>query len=202
TMSSLWDVTPESLVTWVGVIDDGKGDRPETVRSIALKSQLGVVQSRPVAFQMKLYSEVAAKYMPALADLFKQRAEPLSSVASLINAISPTPYFIRFLRSSAGEGLAALQAKRVADAADEINTMGVDEVGEIGQFLSTILLLQGVQDVAEEDKATILQHLPAWERRFPGRLAAETADRCRAILQCSPIRPYSMVWRGRRPYEG
>ncbi|KAF7326610.1 hypothetical protein MVEN_02597700 [Mycena venus] len=188
-MNSLWDVTPESLVTWVGVLDDGNGDRPDSARSASLKAQLGILQTKPMAFQMKIYSyasEVAAKYLPALVDLFRQRPEALGSVTTLINVISTTPYFIRFLRTPAGEGLAALQAKRVASYVDKISTMNADEVGEIGQFLSSILLLQGVQGVTEEDKAILLQHCPTWERRFPGRLASETAGRCLALLTADP----------------
>ncbi|KAF8172793.1 hypothetical protein K438DRAFT_1920986 [Mycena galopus ATCC 62051] len=181
-MSSLWNVTPESLVTWVGVLDDGNGDRPDSVRSANLKTQLGVLQSKPMPFQMKIYSEVAAKYLPSLVDLFKQRPEVLGSVTTLINVISTTSYFIRFLRSPAGAGIAALQAKRVATSVEEISTTNADEVGEIGQFLSSLLLLQGVQDVTEEDKTILLQHFPTWERRFPGRLASETAGRCQALL--------------------
>ncbi|KAJ7468462.1 hypothetical protein FB451DRAFT_1256285 [Mycena latifolia] len=181
-MDSIWNVTPESLVTWVGVIDDGNSDRPDSVRSVNLKSQLGIIQAKPSSAQMQIYSEVAAKYLPALVDIFRQRNEALGSVTTLINVISTTPYFIRFLRTSAGEGIASLQAKRVANAVDEISTMSVDDVGEIGQFLSSVLLLQGVQDVAEEDKATLLQHLPIWERNYRGRLASETASRCLALL--------------------
>ncbi|KAJ7938313.1 hypothetical protein B0H13DRAFT_1942389 [Mycena leptocephala] len=185
-MDSIWNVTPESLVTWVGVLGSENGDRPDSARSADLKAQLGIVQSKPMPAQMKIYSEVAAKYLPALVDLFRQRPEALDSVTTLINVISTTPYFIRFLRSPAGEGLAALQAKRVASSVEEISTMSVDEVGEIGQFLSSILLLQGVQDVAEEDKAILLQHLPIWERRYRGRLASETAGRCLALLTADP----------------
>ncbi|KAJ6524531.1 hypothetical protein B0H19DRAFT_1200169 [Mycena capillaripes] len=179
---TLLNVTAESLVSWVGVLDDGRGDRPESVRTVALRSQLGIVQRKPMSLQLQLYSEVAAKYLPGLVDLFKQRPEALGSVTILINVISTTPYFVRFLRSSAGEGLAALQAKRVASAVDEISTMSVDEVAEVGQFLSSILLLQGVQDVAEEDKAILLRHLPNWEIKYRGRLASETAGRCIALL--------------------
>ncbi|KAJ7115565.1 hypothetical protein C8R43DRAFT_1038838 [Mycena crocata] len=185
-MDSLWNVTPESLATSVGVLDDGKGDRPEVVRSVGLKSQLGIVQSKQVPAQMKIYSEVAAKYLPALVEIFRKRPEVLGSATTLINVISITPYFIRFLRTPTGQGLAALQVKRVASAATEIGSMSVDDVGEIGQFMSTILLLQGIQDIAAEDKSILLHHLPIWERKFRGRLASETAGRCLALLTDDP----------------
>ncbi|KAJ7075911.1 hypothetical protein C8R43DRAFT_910692, partial [Mycena crocata] len=122
--------------------------------------------------------EVGAKYLPALVHLFRSRQELLGSAATLMNMISTTPYFIRFLRTSAGQGLAALQAKRIARAALDINAMDVNDVGEIGQFLTTILLLQGTRDVAAEDRDILLQYLPVWDQKFRGELAAETAKRC------------------------
>ncbi|KAJ6463383.1 hypothetical protein C8R45DRAFT_518268 [Mycena sanguinolenta] len=184
--SILWDVTAESLVTWVGVFDSGNEDAGDSSRNACLKAQLGILQSKPMPFQMKIYSEVAAKYLPSLVDLFRQRPQALGSVTTLINVLVATPYFIRFLRSPAGEGLAALQAKRVASSVGEINAMNADEVGEIGQWLWTLLLLQGVQDVAEEDKIILLQNLPIWGRRFPGRLASDTTGRCQALLTDDP----------------
>ncbi|KAJ7026695.1 hypothetical protein C8F04DRAFT_1045389 [Mycena alexandri] len=188
-VSSLWNVTPESLVKWAGLGEDDV-DRPDSARLFGLKSQLGIMQSRPLSIQMKMYSEVAAKYLPALVDIFRQRPEPISPVGMLINTISASPYFVRFLRSPAAEGIAALQAKRIANSASEITMMSVDDVGEIGQFLATLLLLQGVQDVADEDKAILLQHFPTWERKFSGRLASETAGRCLALLTADPrMRP-------------
>lgn len=36
------------------------------------------------------FSEVAAKYLPSLVDLFRQRPEALGSVTTLINVISTT----------------------------------------------------------------------------------------------------------------
>ncbi|KAJ7889940.1 hypothetical protein B0H14DRAFT_3429419 [Mycena olivaceomarginata] len=187
-MDSLWNVTPVSLVTWVGVLDDGNGDYADPARSVNLKAQLGILQSNPMPFQMNVYSEVAAKYLPSLVNLFRQRPEALGSVTTLINVISTTYTVLHsfFFVALPGAGLAALQAKRVASAVGGISTMNADEVGEIGQFLATLLLLQGVQDVAEEDKTIILQHCPIWARRFPGRLASDTAGRCQALLNNDP----------------
>lgn len=64
--------------------------------------------------------------------------------------------------------------------------MSIDDVGEIGQFLSSILLLQGIQDVSAEDKAILLQHLPMWEQKYHGRLASDTAGRCLGLLTNDP----------------
>lgn len=78
--------------------------------------------------------------------------------------------------------MAALQAKRTAEAVSEIGSMSADEVGEIGQFLSTLLVLQGIADVEDSDKAILIPKLKQWERAFPGRLASNTSGRCLAIL--------------------
>lgn len=157
-----------------------------------------------------IFSEVAAKYLPALVDIFRQRPEVLGSATTLMNVISttyvlvatarhvliqlPRPYFIRFLRTPAGEGLASLQVKRIATAANEMGAMSVDDVGEILQFCSSILLLQGVQDVDDEDKAILLKHLPDWERKYRGRLASETAGRCLALLNDDPSVFAVILW--------
>lgn len=107
-------------------------------------------------------------------------------VCALGLSVFTRPHFIRFSRTPAGQGLAALQAKRTALAASEIGSMSVDEVGEIGQFLSTLLVLQGVANVDAEDKAILIPKLRQWERAFPGRLAANTSDRCLALLTDDP----------------
>ncbi|KAJ6598650.1 hypothetical protein B0H10DRAFT_2085252 [Mycena sp. CBHHK59/15] len=125
--------------------------------------------------------------MPALVDIFRQRSHVLNSAATLMNSVSTAPYFTRFLRTPAGAGIAALQAKRVANSANEISNMGADDVAEICQFLSTILLLQGLADVEDGDKTVLLQHLQSWEQRFGGRLASETAGRCLALLTDDPV---------------
>lgn len=62
--------------------------------------------------------------------------------------------------------------------------MSIDDVGEIGQFLSTLLLLQGTADVDEADKNTLIPALKRWKRQFPsGRLASEASERCLTLLQ-------------------
>jgi hypothetical protein len=41
-MDSIWNVTPESLVTWVGVLGSENGDRPDSARSADLKAQVRI----------------------------------------------------------------------------------------------------------------------------------------------------------------
>lgn len=60
--------------------------------------------------------------------------------------------------------------------------MTVDEVGEIGQFLATLLVLQGAADVDESDKGILIPKLNQWKRTYSGRLASDTSERCLALL--------------------
>ncbi|KAF7324355.1 hypothetical protein MSAN_02521900 [Mycena sanguinolenta] len=191
-MNTLWNITPESLVTWVGVLNvDGSRDSPEA-RSASLKAQLGILQSKPMAFQMKIYSEVAAKYLPSLVDLFRQRPEALGSVTTLMNVLTTTYVPLPYVQDHPHHAFLRVQVlllyklSAVASSDKEISAMNADEVGEVGQWLWTLLLLQGVQDVAEEDKTILLQNLPIWGRKFPGRLASDTTGRCQALLNDDP----------------
>jgi hypothetical protein len=80
--------------------------------------------------------------------------------------------------------LAALQVKRTAAAAaDQMGYMSADDIGELCQFLSTMLLLQGTEDIEEADKAVLVQHLEVWYNAYKGRLASDTASRCLALLE-------------------
>jgi hypothetical protein len=60
--------------------------------------------------------------------------------------------------------------------------MTVDEMGEIGQFLATLLVLQGTGDVDESDKAVLIPKLKQWKTIYSGRLASDTSERCLALL--------------------
>ncbi|KAK7014202.1 hypothetical protein R3P38DRAFT_3001621 [Favolaschia claudopus] len=190
-IQQILNVTPESLVTWAGVLEGDLGNLPDSVREARLSNQLAILQSQPIGAQMKTHSQVAAKYLPSLIDLYRERDQVISSASTLINVITASPYFVRFLRTPGGNGIAALQTKRAAASIDQIDTtFNADSVAEIFQFLGTLLLLQGVQDVAPEDKAILLRHLPNCERKFVGRLASETAGRCMALLSDDPyMRP-------------
>ncbi|KAF7300260.1 Succinic semialdehyde dehydrogenase [Mycena kentingensis (nom. inval.)] len=185
TYDQLRNVSAESLVTWVGVLEAGNGQYSEQDRRDPLSAQLALVQRDPK--QMTMYSEVAAKYLPALVQLWRERDDVIGSAPMLINALSTTPYFARFLRSPAGEGLAAMQAHRVALCSSNSDTFTIDYMTEITQFLSTLFLLQGIDGVAEQDKATLLQDLPAWAARGRGRLLEETVERVTGMLSRDPL---------------
>ncbi|KAJ7058215.1 hypothetical protein C8F01DRAFT_1150010 [Mycena amicta] len=183
----LMNVTAESLVTWVGVLEPGKGDYTEQRRCQPLGAQLGLLQQRPKPLQMRVYSEVAAKYLPELVNLWRERPQATNSVTELINEISSIVYFARFMRTPAGAGLVGLQAKRVAADFDIVSALSIDEIATVGQFLSTLLVLQGDDEVEEEDKRILLQRLPEWFEKYQGRLASEVADRCMGIFRKDPL---------------
>lgn len=71
-------------------------------------------------------------------------------------------YFMHLARTSAGECLAALQMKRTAEAADAISKMTADQIGEISQFLSMLLLVQGTSIINEGHKKILIPKLKEW----------------------------------------
>lgn len=88
------------------------------------------------------------------------------------------------MRTSAGHDIAAIQASRTAAEASAIgSSMDVNDVGEIGQFLATLLVLQGVDGISEADKNTLIPNLRQWRKKFAGRLASDTSERCLAMLE-------------------
>ena len=92
---------------------------------------------------------------------------------------------MRFLSTPAGAGLAALHTKRVLQFADDLTREAVpDRVAEANQFLSSLLLVQGADDVDPADKEALLPKLKAWKTmpKFRGRLASEASDRAILLL--------------------
>ena len=55
-------------------------------------------------------------------------------------------------------------------------------VGEICQFFSTLLVLQGISEIAQEDKRRLLPKLAQWSRTWEGVYAGEASERCLKIL--------------------
>jgi hypothetical protein len=90
-------------------------------------------------------------------------------------------YFARFVKLPVSRGMAALQVERMAGEEFPGN-YNPDELGEMGQFLSTLLMFQGDADVQPQYKAALLPKLKVIERRYRGTLAGETAERCRGYL--------------------
>ncbi|KAG6837822.1 hypothetical protein H0H93_016190 [Arthromyces matolae] len=149
----------KTLATYAGVVNDGEGESDRL-----LKAQLGIVQHSTHAKESPIHYEVAAKYLPALINKFRANEEVLTPTVTLLNVISHTPYFVRFLQTPAGQGIAVLQAERMANAIAPIDSMPVDKIGEIGQFLSTLLVLE-VMDAVEslEEKVGEENDRRSWE---------------------------------------
>ncbi|KAF7320817.1 hypothetical protein HMN09_00168100 [Mycena chlorophos] len=207
TIEEYKNVTAESLVGWVspslletarakslqaefgGIPDaDDISDEAEMRRVKLLNAQassylLGLVQQQPKPAQMLIYSEVAAKYLPELVRLWRERPQAQNAAAELLNTTTTTAYFVRYMRSPAAAGLVGMQAKRIAEQFDTIATYTADDVASLGQFLSTLLLLQGDEEVETRDKEILVRRMPEWQTKYPGRLAKEVAERCLGIFR-------------------
>jgi len=152
-----------------------------------------------------LSSEFAAKYLPALMSAYRESSSPLNAAMTMLNVISYTlvaidivpftvfdvglvtrtcrAYFVRFQRSPAGSDLVAIQAHRTA--IDPVSTLlDIDTIGEITQFLGTLLLLQGTSGITEDDKKALLSKMNKWKNMYrgTGRAAEKGSERCNALL--------------------
>ncbi|KAH7918275.1 hypothetical protein BV22DRAFT_1024840 [Leucogyrophana mollusca] len=174
-LQAIMNITPESLAGHCGLIGD-QTDIDDSVRTARLKQQLGVLQATPSTQTEKVYYEFAAKYLPDLVTLYREKATPTNSSMTMLNVIAHTSYFVRFQRTEAGSDLASLVAGRIANA--ETDTTDADVVGEMCQLLSTLLVFQGAASVSAEDQAKLLPKFRRWRRAYAGRLASETSERC------------------------
>ena len=80
------------------------------------------------------------------------------------------------------QDLAAMQVRRTLADADTIQTLESEEVIRVLQFLSTLLLVQGTDNIPAEDKTALVARLQVWKRRFSHILAGEIAERCLGII--------------------
>jgi hypothetical protein len=133
---------------------------------------------------------------------YRESSGPVNSAMTVLNVISYTfvlfscsswllkpnlrlarSYFVRFQRTPAGSDLAALQAHRTATALASI-PLEIDTVGEITQFLVTLLLLQGTSGVTDADKKALLSKTNQWKKTYrgTGRAAEKVSERCIALL--------------------
>jgi hypothetical protein len=151
-------------------------------------------------------SELAAKHLPQLVERWRaDDSGPLTPTTRIINVVSYTyalvhlllersimfahliylqcfcsPYFVRFIGTPAGQGIAALYTHRLALSCSTLSdSSDPDTIAECCQFLATLLLVQGITDVDAQDKQTLLPALRAWIRKpaFRGRLASEASER-------------------------
>ncbi|KAF8910808.1 hypothetical protein CPB85DRAFT_1304717 [Mucidula mucida] len=179
---NLFDMTIiENLLASSGLIEGHEGS------SQLLHMQLGIVQAMPRPEQYKIYQfvEFTAKYLPALVEKYRASDAVLGVAALILNNITFTPYFVRFINSPAGAGLAALQVKRILEGKDTFNpqTVADTEIAELGQLLSTLLVLQGVDDIPADDQKKLYDQILQWVRTMPPVFAVETCERCLMILE-------------------
>ncbi|KAF9487526.1 hypothetical protein BDN71DRAFT_1436791 [Pleurotus eryngii] len=152
----LENVSADSLAKLAGVIDGANEIALEGHELRALIAQLNFLRPKPEAEQEKVFSELAAKHLPALADQFRTDPSALNPSMRLMNLASHTPYFARFLKTPGGQGIAALHVKH------------------------------GIADVEQADKTALMPKLRSWIQVYRGQFAAETSSRCIASLTSDP----------------
>lgn len=95
------------------------------------------------------------------------------------------PYFVRFARTPAGTSLSATQSRRILAAGAGTPAPAPDTVASATQFLATLSLLQGFDELEEDEERALLTVLGAWQHRFRGKFVGETAERCLMLLEGS-----------------
>ncbi|KAF7976421.1 hypothetical protein HWV62_6835 [Athelia sp. TMB] len=194
--NALMNVTVESLAKFCGISADG--EHTDDGNIVNLKRQLGILQQQPRPAQFKIHQCVLVpnvlpaaitRYLPVLTTAYKASTGPSNAPMTMLNLISYTPYFVRFQRTPAGADLASFQAHRTASAAPEATAaMDIDTVGEIVQFLATLMLLQGTAGLglSEGEEKSLLKILKGWETQYrrSGRVAEKASGRCIALLTC------------------
>ncbi|KAI0091336.1 hypothetical protein BDY19DRAFT_935212 [Irpex rosettiformis] len=168
---------------------------------VQLRMLLGYAQRLPRPQQDPVWHELAAKHLPELVTKFRSDdSGPLTPTARVINVISYTPYFIRFLSTppARSPSLASLYTHRVSQHSQSLSaSSNPDDVAETCQFLATLLLVQGTDDIQKQDKDSLLPVLRQWVKRpaFRGRLASDASERVVWLLtgDRSMAQPLSMV---------
>ncbi|KAH8827837.1 hypothetical protein DL96DRAFT_1120602 [Flagelloscypha sp. PMI_526] len=195
-IAALQNPTPDSLAAFAGATDDGAQENMQLLRG-----QLGMVQAMPRPLQIPIHYETAARYLPVIVARFRQSDGPYGPAMVMLNTILYTPYFVRFSRLPELRDLPQVQLTRMANNIDQMNaSTSADEIGEIGQFLSTLLALLGGEGINQSDVDKLKPQFKTWERRFPGRLAGNVGDRCMMML--SNNREAQMMGMGMRQQLG
>ncbi|KAJ2918272.1 hypothetical protein MD484_g2141, partial [Candolleomyces efflorescens] len=177
------NVTISSLLNLVGVKPGDYDDRDEATKAIYLSIQLGLLQRQSRQMRAPLDHELAAQHLPAMTQKYIDDPEVIGKVATLINSITYTPYFARFVKTDAGKHFVPIQTKRIAQLTDEdASKLTQDQVAEVGQFYATLLLLQGQDEISEDDRKAAISRLTKWQRASSGTFAEETLERCLAAL--------------------
>ncbi|KIJ21018.1 hypothetical protein PAXINDRAFT_165814 [Paxillus involutus ATCC 200175] len=184
-VQALADVTAESLAAVCGLKGDHWSDTSEDRRMAALKHQLLILRpTRALAGSVSesdvVLSKFSAKYLPSLVARYKTYTTPVNSAVAMINVVSHLPYFLRFQKTPECSDLVVLQATRIAIA--ENDPSDPDVLGGMCQFLSTLLILQGISTIPQDVKQKLVQKLDTWRHRYDGQWAAETSGCCCGFL--------------------
>jgi hypothetical protein len=97
-------------------------------------------------------------------------------------ASSGIRYFFRFLDTAQAIDMTAIQIKRMAGA-DYPDSYGADDIGEIGQFLSSLLGLQGADHADQNDVKAVIPKLRVTTRKYLDQFPGGTTQRCYDFLR-------------------
>ncbi|KAL1719749.1 hypothetical protein EV715DRAFT_198292 [Schizophyllum commune] len=181
-MPSDWLFTAEGLAATLELEPGGPQGMSETARADFVSHQLGGLQRSPPHIQDPTYAQYAAKYMPQTIQKWRESQYVMAAAPLLLNELSHTPYFMRLALLPENQDLVAMQVRRTLADADTVQTLESEEVIRVLQFLSTLLLVQGTDNIPSEDKTALVARLQVWKRRFSHILAGEIAERCLGII--------------------
>ncbi|KDQ08254.1 hypothetical protein BOTBODRAFT_38086 [Botryobasidium botryosum FD-172 SS1] len=164
--------------------DDGD-EEFERMPVVRIKRQLGLLQVPAMApLQIIVHHELAAKHLPTLMRMYRDSSIPNNAAMMLINSVSHTPYFVRFLQLAENADVCVIHARRTAYATFSAVPPHdlADTVAETCQFLSTLLVLQNTVGLAAEDKLALTRKLRAWSQQYRNKFAEEVSERALMLL--------------------
>jgi len=147
-----------------------------------LKKRLSLLQnggSREV--QHRIHHELAAKHLPALMTAYRALSTPTNAPMVLMNVISYTPYFVRFIVLPENTDLSLLLLQRIANS--EIVSSDMQEtIAELCQFVATVLMLQSRNGLSKEDLNAVINKLRHWARAYRDTFAEDASLRALMLL--------------------
>ncbi|KAH6910221.1 hypothetical protein BKA70DRAFT_1272516 [Coprinopsis sp. MPI-PUGE-AT-0042] len=185
-VESFLQVSVDSLARLSGVVAEPPLDQPPDVQAALLNAQLGILQRQPKSQQAVIDYEFAAKYMPVLVEKFKLEHDIMEGPSILLNRVSYTPYYVRYLKTPDAGEITSNFASRIARLTDDdASGLPRDRVAEIGQFFATLLVLQGQSGISVDTKKAVIDRFKSWGRQWRGTFAQDTSDRCLVVLDDS-----------------
>lgn len=188
-------LTADSLAATLDIIPgrEALGLNGDT-RAELISEQIVGLQAMPESTQMARYCEYAAKYLPQTIQKWKDGEVCLDQTAMfaaplLRNEICDIPYFMRLAILPHNQDWVTMQFTRTLAAANVMDTMPEEGVERILQYLSTLLVIQGADNVPNEEKTAMIARLRIWQGRFPH---VHSAERCLGMLSALPF-PDSII---------